>query len=231
MIKPVCKSYFNNFACLQIPMIKKYFLFVLFLVFARSAFSQSDDKSLLQFSGVVVHRDSLHPVPFTNVMIKGTYRGTISDYYGFFSFVARLRDTIEFTSVGFKKSVFIIPDSLSENRYSLIQILIPDTVQIKEAVVYPWPTKEQFKQAFITLNIPDDDLKRAKRNLENEQLAAVAENLPVDGSLTYKYSLEQRYSQLYTAGQLPKNNLLNPIAWSQFIQAWKNGDFKKKDKK
>jgi hypothetical protein len=30
-------------------------------------------------------------------------------------------------------------------------------------------------------------------------------------------------------GQLPKNNLLNPIAWAQFIQAWKNGDFRRKE--
>lgn len=211
-------------------MSRYYLLFFLLLLISKKGFCQAEDKNLLQFSGVVVHRDSLHPIPFTNIMIKNTYRGTISDYYGFFSFVARLRDTIEFTSIGFKKSIYVIPDSLEENRYSLIQIMVPDTIQLKEAVIYPWPTKEQFKQAFISLSVPDDDLKRAKKNLENEQLAAVAENLPVDGSLTYKYALEQRYSKLYTAGQLPKNNLLNPIAWAQFIQAWKNGNFKNKDK-
>ena len=33
---------------------------------------------------------------------------------------------------------------------------------------------------------------------------------------------------IYYAGQLPPNNLLNPIAWSKFIQQWKDGYFKKK---
>ncbi|MBL7892109.1 MAG: carboxypeptidase-like regulatory domain-containing protein, partial [Bacteroidia bacterium] len=45
----------------------------------------------------------------------------------------------------------------------------------------------------------------------------------------YKYAMEQRYSKLYYAGQYPSYSILNPIAWTQFIQAWKRGDFKKKD--
>ena len=43
---------------------------------------------LVQFSGVVVTNDSLQPIPYTSVIIKHAYRGTLTDYYGFFSFVA-----------------------------------------------------------------------------------------------------------------------------------------------
>ena len=81
----------------------------LFLVFLISCFltksnAQSKTEDLLQLSGVVVTGDSLKPVPYINIVIKNTYRGTVSDYYGFFSLVAHLGDTIEFTSVGFKKT-------------------------------------------------------------------------------------------------------------------------------
>jgi hypothetical protein len=212
-------------------MLKKYFVCLCLIIYAFAGYSQTEDKNLIQFSGVVVDRDSLHPLPFSNVMIKGTYRGTISDYYGFFSFVARLNDTIEFSSVGYKKNFYIIPDSLKENRYSLIQILIPDTILLKEAVIYPWPSIEQFKQAFLNASVPDNDLARARKNLNERTMKEIAESLPVDGSLTYKYQMQQQYSRLYSAGQLPFNNLLNPIAWSQFIQSWKNGDFKRKKDK
>lgn len=192
---------------------------------------KAQDKDLVQFSGVVVTSDSLQPVPFASIIVKNTYRGTISDYFGFFSFVAKMNDTIEFSSVGFRRAAFIIPDTLTENRYSLIQVLMRDTVLLKEAVIYPWPTKEQFKQAFLSLAVPDDDLQRARKNLEKQRLQEIAENLPPDGSLTYKYQMQQQYARLYTVGQLPKNNLLNPIAWAQFIKAWQNGDFnRKKDK-
>jgi len=34
---------------------------------------------------------------------------------------------------------------------------------------------------------------------------------------------------LYSIGQLPANNLLNPIAWRKLIKAWKDGEFKKKN--
>ena len=59
---------------------------------------------LVQFSGVVV-TDSLMPVPFTNILVKNTYRGTMSDVYGYFSFVAQEGDTILFSAVGFQRSV------------------------------------------------------------------------------------------------------------------------------
>jgi hypothetical protein len=212
-------------------MLKKYFICCCLLAFYFKGFSQITDKSLIQFSGIVVNQDSLHPLPFSNVMIKSTYRGTISDFFGFFSLVAQLNDTIEFSSIGYKKNYYIIPDSLRENRYSLIQILVPDTIQLQEAVIYPWPTPEQFKQAFLNTNIPDNDLIRARKNMNERTMKEIAETLPVDGSLTYKYQMQQQYSRLYSAGQLPFNNLLSPIAWGQFIQSWKNGDFKRKKDK
>jgi hypothetical protein len=34
-------------------------------------------------------------------------------------------------------------------------------------------------------------------------------------------------SKLYHSGQAPPISLMNPFAWSKFIEAWKNGDFKR----
>src|ERR1041385_1185944 len=126
--------------------------------------AHSNDKNLVQFSGVVVTADSLKPIPYVNVIIRNTWRGTVTDYFGFFSFVARMNDTIEFSSLGYKKSTFVIPDTLKNSRYSLIQMMHNDTVQIREVFIYPWPTKEQFKDAFMNLCIPDDDYERARKN-------------------------------------------------------------------
>ena len=190
-----------------------------------------ETNDLVQFSGVVVTGDSLHPVPYTSIMIKSSYRGTVSDYFGFFSFVAKMRDTIEFSAIGFKKISFVIPDTLTDNRCSLIQMLKRDTVLLPEARVYPWPTKEQFKDAFLSLQIPDDDLERAKKNLDPYRMSFIAENTPMDGSMNFRNQMLQQTSILYYAGQLPPNNLLNPIAWAKFIQMWQEGAYKTKDKK
>jgi hypothetical protein len=214
------------------------FLYSLFLCFPLLAWSQTkteapkDNRALIQFSGVVVERDSLQPIPYTAIMIANTRRGTVSDFYGYFSFVAQVKDTIEFSAVGFKKIRFVIPDTLTTNRYSLIQVMTIDTVFLKETVIYPWPTKEEFRQAFLSLNIPDDELMTAQHNLNKQVMAMQMENMGNDGALNYTASTQQRYSQLYYAGQAPPNNLLNPVAWAKFIQAWRNGEFrKKKDEK
>jgi hypothetical protein len=33
---------------------------------------------------------------------------------------------------------------------------------------------------------------------------------------------------LYQQGQMPSGSLLNPVAWAQFVNAWKKGKFKDK---
>ncbi len=193
---------------------------------------EEDENNLVQFSGVVVSDDSLRPLAFTHIIVKGTRRGTVSDYFGFFSFVAEKGDVIVFSSIGFKKSYYRIPDTLSGNRYSLIQVMRKDTVLLSETVIYPWPSPAQFKEAFLNLDPPADDYDRAINNLELARLKELGKQMPMDGSMNYRNYMESVSNRLYYAGQLPPNNLLNPIAWAQFIKAWKNGDFsRKKDTK
>jgi hypothetical protein len=209
--------------------MKRCLLLFAAAVFLSQHINAQTGEKLVQFSGVVVANDSLQPVPFASVMIKHANRGTMTDYYGFFSFVAVKGDTVEFSYLGYKKGQFIIPDTLTEKRYSLIQVMMRDTVTLVETVIYPWPTREEFRQAFLDLKLPDNDLARAERNLELAELKEVKDAVPYDGSINYKYAMKQQQSRLYTAGQYPTSNLFNPLAWAQFIKAWKEGAFKKKE--
>lgn len=186
-------------------------------------------KDLVQFSGAVVTGDSLRPIPFTHIIDRNTGFGTISDYYGYFSFVAKKGDTIDFSAVGFKKGSFIIPDTIRSNRYTMFQVMTSDTIYLTETVIYPWPTREQFREAFLKLNIPDDDLEIARKNLERQGLMMRAEAMPMDGSMNYRNYIDQQVSKLYYAGQTQPITLLNPFAWAQFFKAWKEGKFKRKD--
>lgn len=207
--------------------MKHIFLLSVVLLFVgiTNSYAQPGDEDLIQFSGVVITGDSLNPVPFTNVLIEQTGRGTMTDYYGYFSFVAQKGDSILFSAVGYKRNRFIIPDSLSQNKYSLIQIMNSDTVQLQETVIYPWPTREQFKEAFLAMELPDTDYDRAQRNLYQADMIARMDAAMPSGGETFKYSMQEYQQQIYYAGQAPPMNIFNPIAWGQFIQAWKRGDF------
>lgn len=200
----------------------------LLLLCTLSAFGQSQtDRRLVQFSGVVVTGDSLEPVPFTSILTKGSYRGTISDVYGYFSFVAQAGDTIEFAAVGFKRGQYAIPDSLQENKYSMIHVLMPDTVMLRPLDVYPWPSKEQFREAFLALNVSDDEYQRVLKHLNSAEAIQRMENLPPDAGLAAHYQSSLDNTRIYNQGMAPSINLFNPIAWAQFVQAWRAGSFKK----
>jgi len=213
--------------------MKRFFIFLLVFICSQLTITAqrklppiNPKRELVQFSGVVVEGDSLRPVPYTSIIVKRSSRGTVSDYFGYFSFVAQEQDTIEFSAIGFNNAVFVIPDTLTNNKYSLIQVMRSDTIHLKETVIYAWPTKEQFKAAFLKLNLPEDDLVRAGKNMARADVKERMMGMAMDASMNYKYTQQQYQSKLYYAGQLPPNNLLNPIAWAKFIKAWQNGDFK-----
>ncbi len=207
-------------------------LFLLSLV-AFNAYPQRYD-DLVQFSGVVVTADSLRPVPFANISVAKTGRGTTTDYWGFFSLVVHKNDIVTFSAVGYKSGLFRIPDTLTQNRYSLIQVMSSDTIMLTETVIYPWPSKEQFRHAFLTLKIPDDDIEIARRNLAYMEMREIygrnydPERYGFTPGQSYHNYMSAQADKLYYRGQTMPNNLLNPIAWAKFIQAWKRGDFKKK---
>lgn len=214
--------------------IYKWILALVILTWTSTAYSQkadttikSIDTKLVQFSGIVVTADSLKPVGYVSIYDQETGRGTVSDYYGFFSFVAIKGDTIVFSCTGFKRAKIVIPDTLTENRYSLIQMMQNDTIELAPFIAYPWPSKEQFATAFVNLELPDDYVAKAEKNMRHEDLRIQSEGLPNDPRMAYYASLQKEQYRMYYAGQIPPNNLLNPIAWYKFVQAWKNGDFKR----
>jgi hypothetical protein len=205
---------------------------ILFLLFTAIVLSINvSAQKVLQLSGLVLTSDSLMGLPYATVLIKGTGRGTVTDYQGFFSMVVAKGDVIEFSSIGHRTNSFTVPDTLSLDRYSVIELLTRDTFYLPETQIFPWPTKEQFKQAFLSINVPDDDYERAKRNLDRERMKELGMAMKMDGKENADYYFRNESYKYYYYGQVPPMNIFNPLAWAKFIEAWKNGDFKRKENK
>lgn len=203
-------------------------LLLVALATSLSVLGQQDSlQKVVQFSGVVVTGDSLNPVPFTTVYRERDQRGTITDSYGFFSIPTFVGDTIRFSCIGYMKSDYVIPDSLQDDRYNIVQILGRDTIQVSTTFVYPYPTKERFRQEFLALDLAQSKDELAEKNLEAALLYERMQESGMSASENYRYAVQQQSRQISYAGQMPTISLLNPIAWAQFIQAWKNGSFKK----
>ncbi len=185
---------------------------------------------LIQFSGQVFDADSSTQIPFVSILIKGTNRGTHSDFNGFFSLVVNAGDELEFVSLIHKRRTYKVADSLKQKYYFAIQVLTKDTIELPTVDVFPWPSKEDFKRAFLALNLNDSDIDRAEKNLTRETLTYLERNQVASASENYKYMMLALYTKAYTAGQQPSMSILSPIAWAQFIDSIKKGKYSKKKK-
>lgn len=184
-------------------------------------------KKIIQFSGIMVDADSLTPLPFVAIVVRHTERGVYSNMKGYYSMVVQPNDTVDFYALGYRRGSFIFADTFSTNQFTHVQGLHIDTIILHEALIYPWPSKDQFKNAFLTTDVPGDDLERARANLSQSEMIRIAQNVAMDGGMVYAASMKQQTDKNYYAGQKPPNNLLNPIAWARFIQSMQNGDLKK----
>jgi len=134
-----------------------------------------------------------------------------------------------FTSIGFTRIYELIPKTTTSDKYTSEIKLRQLSYNLPQAIVYPYPSRDEFRNAFVHLNIPDDDLARARKNLSPQTMAALIRNAPADPSINYM-KLSQKYSQsLYYIGQYQPISLLDPFAWAQFFEAIKNGELKSPD--
>ncbi|MEO0041876.1 MAG: hypothetical protein RL329_1324 [Bacteroidota bacterium] len=189
-----------------------------------------EKKHVIQFSGVIVtdENSQMIPVPFANVYIAKRHVGTTSGLNGFFSIVAERGETVSFSAIGFMKVNFKVPDTLQDDRYSLVQIMSRDTVLLAEAVIFPWPNRDRLKTEFLAMDVHDEMQRRAMENLAKESLDKMKEVVSHDGVETGSMYLRQQAKTYYYYGQTPPMNIFSPSAWGDFFKAWKNGDFKRK---
>lgn len=173
--------------------------------------------------------DSLVGIPGVSVVVKGQNRGTISNNQGVFSIVVLKGDQVEFSHVSYKNKTVTIPRNLEGNQYSIIQLMVVDTVYLPATILKPRPTPEQFARDFVNNKVPDDQYEIARQNTNASKRRILMRTVPGDGGESAKMQFNNVANKAVYQGQTPPMNIFNPAAWADFIQAWKRGDFKNKN--
>jgi hypothetical protein len=192
---------------------------------------QIQQNNLIQLSGLVITENKIGeptPLPYVEISIQKSHRGTYSDENGFFSLAVQKGDTLVFNYLGYKPGFYSVPDSLNDHRYTIFQIMTRDPVILPQTVVYPWPSKEHFKQEFLNMDINDKLKEIAKANLAQETIKKLLTITPPDGRETASLYLKEKATKEYYRGQFQPMNILSPSAWIDFFKAWKRGDFRRK---
>jgi hypothetical protein len=196
-------------------------------VAAKAQFETVRD-SVVQLYGVVMTADSLEGIPAVSVTVKGQNRGTITNADGVFSIVVLKGDMVEFSHVSYKTKLVEVPRNIQGNQYSMVQLMVNDTVYLPATIIKPRPTPEQFARDFVNTPVPDDDIEIARRNTNAAALRARMNNTPGDGAEAINQQFNRVAQRARYQGQVPPMNIFNPAAWADFIQSWKRGDFKRK---
>lgn len=109
--------------------------------------------ALVQLSGFVSDAQTHAPIPFANVAVVQTYRGTSASSEGFFSLPVHRGDTLMFSATGYKSGIFVVPDSIAGEMISAGIFLSQDTIFLGGVEIHPWPTPDDFRRAFLAYEV------------------------------------------------------------------------------
>jgi len=208
----------------------RYSLLATLALFSGHSFAQltpAKQDSVIQLFGVIMTEDSLQALPAASVIVENSGRGTLTNEQGVFSIVVLKGDKIRFSSVGFKDHVIDIPKTLPGNQYSVIELMVSDTAYLPATILKARPSTAQFERDFVNTEVPADQLELAREAVSAAKRRVLIASLPADGREAVNMQLKQQAQKFSYQGQLPPMNILNPMAWADFIKAWKRGDFKK----
>lgn len=198
---------------------------ILLLFLAAGASAQQKERPLVQFSGIVYNADSAKViVPYVTVTNKSFHNQVfVTNYNGYFSFVAHEQDTLVFSSIGFASAQIIIPADMPNKSYTVQVKIKPQAINLPAFRVFPWATTDEFKKDFLTMKIADDDLEIARKNIEHISVATMENTLPRDAQEIQSSWAQNEHYNIVNSHSIT-NPLLNPIAWGTLINQIAAGD-------
>jgi len=191
--------------------------------------SQTVEKRYIQIDGLTADENG-YIVPDVSIYSKHLRRGAASDHRGIFSIISAPGDTVFFSAIGYKSTLLTIPLATAGDHYITDVIMVTDTIQIGEVLVLPWKTYSEFKRAVLENKPVDPLIENMEYNLAMLQQQIWSDMTPTPGQ-AYRYTMQRMSDNLYTRGQMPANNLLNPFAWQKFVNGVRDGMLKNEPSK
>lgn len=212
-----------------LPHIIIYFIFLFLFLGSVDTFAQDKERKVIQISGIILNSDSTDAVPGVNIYVPKKGRGTTSGRYGYFSMPVLEGDSVVFSFIGLKRQTFKVPETMEDDKISLIVTMQVDEIALAEIEVMPFPTEEEFKRQILAMNYEAPMAIDSRGNMSPETLLRYAEQMPASGNENWRYFQQGRVMQIQDRYGPRPFTLLDPFAWSNFIQSIKRGDLKKKD--
>lgn len=139
--------------------MKKLVSFILFNLLFYVINGQTDtinNKSYI-LSGTIVNGTTNEILSGANI-ISNKQIGTKSNGIGEFEIKVTANDTLKISFIGFKSIDYITPFK-DEGKYLIKFKLYVDSIDLDEIEIFPWPTYEEFKEAFLSMDKQNEKIK------------------------------------------------------------------------
>jgi len=160
-----------------------------------------------RISGQIFDQDSL-PIPGVNVIVKGTNRGTQTDFDGKFSIEAKPKETLIFSYIG-----FITQEIKIKDQKNITVVLHSDNLQLNEVVVVDKSTRRQRrrekrrqKNTETIQQVPDASISQVMSGKEAEAKLRQANGQPTSVMLRGVTSLRSSEEPLFIVDGKPINS-------------------------
>jgi CarboxypepD_reg-like domain len=203
-----------------------YIIIILFLPLLIINGQVAEKGRIVQVTGIISDEES-NPVPGASVISHKLKKGTISELSGIYNIVSIPGDTIWLSALGYKSTSFVIPQDIDSKQITRDVKLLNDTIAIKDVVILPWKSYEEFKRDVLAERKIKPEIINMYENLASiQQSIANTYNYSITPEAGYRMVMQQNANALYSRNQSPVNNLLNPFAWAKFFNDIKHGLFK-----
>lgn len=199
---------------------------------------QAQTKRVYQLSGLVVNRSSHEAVPYVQIRVNNSRRGTIANGDGFYSIPVVENDTIYYSSLGFLTSKLVFSDYLKEyqgNENSdyiyAINYIEEDSIVLTGITIFPYNTPGKLRTAIIETDVPEDiESVNARDNLNPKVMDRLINGLTIDEGERVMVARQMYYNQQLHKNVAPTMPLFDPVAVYQLLRYINNKTRERKDK-
>lgn len=188
--------------------------------------AQAQVKRVYQLSGLIVNKSTHEAVPFVKVSVNHSRSGTFCDEKGFYSIPVNERDTIFFSSLGFRTTKFVLANYLKEYEGDpnsayiyAINYIEEDSIILSTVEIFNYDTPGKLRTAIIETDVPEGiESANARDNLNPKVLDVLMGSLRVDEGERVMVARQLYYNQQMRKNVAPTMPLFDPIAVYQLLR-------------
>jgi outer membrane receptor for ferrienterochelin and colicins len=165
--------------------MRKVFVLLLLSCLSLGCFAQNnvDDKASIE--GHVLDKTNEEPIPYANVIIKGTTNGALSDKDGDFIFrnLKEGKYILVISVIGYEKQEYVIDVTKNQTHHAHIEMK-PTQVNLDEVVVSASKVETNRKDASVIVNVIGN------KNFEKTSSENILQSLPYQSGVRVEYSCQ-----------------------------------------